>query len=151
VKQVIAIDPGSSGGIAWKGGDGFLGCQPMPDTHGDLCDLLRSLIAAAPESVVYLEKVNGFMGTAAPGSAMFNFGRGVGYIEGCLAAMGCPVIEVPPQKWIKAIGLGTRGEMTKCEWKNKLKGEAQRRYPALTVTLKTADALLILASVEVLK
>ena len=151
MKQIIAIDPGASGGIAWSDDFGAKGCQSMPETHGDVCDRLRELVASATETTVYLEKVNGFMGNAAPGSAMFNFGRGVGYIEGCLAAMGCPVIEVPPQKWIKAMGLGTRGEMTKGEWKNKLKSEAQRRYPALTVTLKTADALLILASVEVLK
>lgn len=32
----------------------------------------------------------------------------------------------------------------KAEWKNKLKAEAQRRYPTLASTLKTADALLIL-------
>lgn len=30
------------------------------------------------------------------------------------------------------------------DWKNKLKAEAQRRFPGLTVTLKNADALLLL-------
>jgi hypothetical protein len=34
----------------------------------------------------------------------------------------------------------------KTEWKTKLKNEAQRRYPGLDVTKKTADALLILAA-----
>jgi len=32
----------------------------------------------------------------------------------------------------------------KSDWKNKLKGEAQRRNPSIKVTLKTADALLLL-------
>ena len=32
----------------------------------------------------------------------------------------------------------------KTAWKNKLKAEAQRRFPDLRVTLKTCDALLIL-------
>lgn len=33
---------------------------------------------------------------------------------------------------------------SKTAWKNKLKEEAQRRFPQLDITLKTADALLIL-------
>jgi hypothetical protein len=42
-------------------------------------------------------------------------------------------------------GLGTASRCaSKSEWKNKLKAEAQRRFPDLKVTLKTADALLIL-------
>ena len=44
----------------------------------------------------------------------------------------------------KHIGVGTRGGMSKTEWKNKLKSEAQRRYPDQTVTLATADGLLIM-------
>lgn len=32
----------------------------------------------------------------------------------------------------------------KQEWKNKLKAESQRRFPGITVTLKTCDALLLL-------
>ena len=75
---------------------------------------------------------------------MFKFGRGVGVLIGALMAFGWRVIEVTPQKWQKHIGLGTRGSMSKTEWKNKLKSEAQRRYPDLTVTLSTADALLIM-------
>lgn len=36
----------------------------------------------------------------------------------------------------------------KREWKNKLKAEAQRRYPDIKVTLGTADALLILSAAQ---
>ena len=50
-----------------------------------------------------------------------------------------------PQDWQKGFGLGTASACaSKRIWKNKLKAEAQRRFPHLNVTLKTADALLIL-------
>lgn len=143
----LAIDPGASGGVAWKDGNGIYSCEPMPPTPGDVCDLLRGIVAVGRVRC-YMEKVNGYMGNASPGSAMFRFGQGVGYIEGCLAAWGVSLIEVPPQRWIKALGLGIRGELGKTAWKRKLQAEAQRRFPQLKVTLKTADALLILAAME---
>jgi hypothetical protein len=147
MKRLLAIDPGASGGVAWRDESGLYSCEPMPQTPGEVCDLLRGIVAGGP-SMCRMEKVNGYMGNAAPGSAMFRFGQGVGYIEGCLAAWGVPLIEVPPQRWIKALGLGTRGELDKTAWKRKLQAEAQRRFPQLKVTLKTADALLILAAAE---
>jgi hypothetical protein len=39
----------------------------------------------------------------------------------------------------------------KTEWKNKLKAEAQRRYPSIKVTLKNCDALLILEAAKQIK
>ena len=54
------------------------------------------------------------------------------------------LVLVRPQVWQKGFGLGTASACAKkSEWKNKLKGEAQRRFPELRVTLGTADALLI--------
>jgi hypothetical protein len=43
------------------------------------------------------------------------------------------------------MGVGTKGTSTTSEWKNKLKAEAQRRFPLNTITLKTADAFCLLA------
>ena len=37
---------------------------------------------------------------------------------------------------------------TPTQWKNKLKAEAQRLFPDIRVTLKTADALLILEATK---
>jgi hypothetical protein len=68
-----------------------------------------------------------------------SFGR----IEGVLAAFKVPIVTITPQAWQKAHGLGTRGEMTTTQWKNKLKARAQSLYPEERVTLATADALLI--------
>jgi hypothetical protein len=55
---------------------------------------------------------------------------------------------ITPQKWQKKLGLGTSKGLTPTQWKNKLKAEAQRLFPDIRVTLKTADALLILEATK---
>ena len=145
---VIALDPGKSGGIAVNV-LGVVDCRPMPATEGDLLALLRGIRDAALKSgmapVCFLERVGGYVGRQQPGSAMFNFGRHFGFTLGLLQALEIEVVLVTPQVWQKGFGLGTRSACASdSEWKNKLKAEAQRRYPQLPVTLATADALLIL-------
>jgi crossover junction endodeoxyribonuclease RuvC len=77
---------------------------------------------------------------------MFRFGRNFGFILGVFAALKIPVELVRPQKWQKALSLGTSAaHASKTAWKNHLKAEAQRRFPDQKVTLATADALLLLS------
>jgi len=154
MKVIIAIDPGVSGGIAvevW----GKTVCHPMPPTQGDVLELIRDFKRMANVECVplgpsatcgcVLEKVGGFAGKAQPGAAMFKFGEGYGFLKGVVQTLGIPLVLVRPQVWQKAFGLGTASHCaSKTEWKNKLKAEAQRRFPHLPVTLATADALLIL-------
>jgi hypothetical protein len=168
MKTIIGIDTGASGGIAWWTETG-VGCEPMPDTEGDILQLLRCV--AVNEAEVYIEQNFGFVaGGTVPSSAMFTMGRNVGFIHGVIAALGCRVIEVRPQVWQKALGLGVSGKQKpdysacatvescqvekkrvqqinsgiKRDWKNKLKAKAQQLFPHLKVTLKTCDALLLL-------
>ena len=138
-KIVLAIDPGRSGGIAYN--DGYTSTSvKMPNTDGDVVDILRSLSAHTGERICYIEKVGGFVkGNKTPGSAMFKFGHGRGVVMGALMACGWRIIEVTPQRWQAWLNIGKCGGD-----KNKLKAEAQRRFPSHKVTLKTADALLIL-------
>jgi hypothetical protein len=76
---------------------------------------------------------------------MFRFGENFGFIKGAVQALGIRLVVVRPQVWQKGFGLGKASACaSKSEWKNKLKAEAQRRFPQLNVTLKTADALLLL-------
>jgi len=141
--KILAIDPGASGGLAWNDDGGFHAI-PMPETDGDLVDFLRSIKIAQVETA-WVEEVGGFIGHPQPGSAMFKFGFGAGVIRGALMALGFRVELVRPQKWQKHFSLGAKKDcQTGSEWKNKLKAEAQRKFPDLSVTLKTADALLIL-------
>ncbi len=122
--------------------DGGVRAVRMPETDGDCVDFLRgvSCCGGPGKLVCYIEKVGGFIkGRSTPGSMMFNFGHGRGVLVGALMAFGWRVIEVTPQKWQKWLGIGTvAGD------KQKLKAEAQRRFPEMTVTLANADALLIM-------
>lgn len=141
----IAIDPGQAGGFAWTI-NGEVHCQRMPDTEGDVLDLLRSLRAQGIDRIVIEDQV-GVMGPGmkVAASAMFTFGRGFGFLLGAAAALGFRLEAVRPAKWQKSLSLGTKRDAGgKTAWKNKLKAVAQQRFPQCDVTLAVADALLIL-------
>jgi len=141
MKRILAIDPGASGGLAYYGPAGII-LDSMPATDLDVSILIMDRLAIS--DVVYIEKVGGYVGgKGAPGSSMFNFGRNVGFLHGLIAASKTRVIEVPPQRWQKTIGAGTKATHG-TRWKAHLKGIAQQRQPRLVVTLKTADAVLLL-------
>jgi hypothetical protein len=91
-----------------------------------------------------VEDQTGCAGIRTSAPAMFKFGRGFGFLLGCLQTLGYRVELIRPQAWQKCLSLGTRNGGSKTEWKNKLKAEAQRLFPSVNVTLKTADALLLL-------
>lgn len=173
-RYIIAIDPGASGGLAVYRPGGTTDAVKMPETPKDVCDWITAVQVEAQTQLselrCYLEEVGGYTGEGQPGSAMFNFGRGFGNLEGFLIALGIPFVMVRPQKWQASLSLGLagkqKGEYTphmseveritekrritninariKHAWKAKLKEHAQRLHPQLHVTLSTADALLIL-------
>jgi hypothetical protein len=141
---ILAIDPGASGGLAHRNSDGEIAVYAMPETQGDLCDLLREIKASSPGLTCMIEQVGGYVGGAGqPGSTMFRFGEGYGFLKGVLMAWSVPIYMVTPQAWQKVLRIGTSGGDKK-GWKKKLKAEAQRRYPGAHITAKTCDALLIL-------
>lgn len=143
MSKLIAIDPGQSGGIAWRDNDGQIHCVPMPPTEGEVLEQLREI--GFINATAYLEEVGGFCGVGQPGSAMFKFGRGFGFLLGVLQASFVRVELVKPQKWQKHFSLGTTKEAGgKTAWKNKLKTKACQLFPDQNVTLKTADALLLM-------
>lgn len=144
MKTIIAVDPGASGGIAWVKADD-LGCCPMPSAITDTVELLRQLMVGSHECEVWIEDVPKFVGRAIPSSTTAVLFRNFGYIEGAATALGIRVCLVKPHDWQKHFRLGTKKDCASTtEWKNKLKAEAARRFPTQDVTLKTADALLIL-------
>lgn len=138
---ILAIDPGANGGIALDF-NGAITASKIPETDGDLLKILKDC-ATGPRKA-YLENIVKYAGTNMPSSAMAVYASSWGLIKGMLMALEYEVILVKPQDWQKALGLGTSKGMTKTEWKNKLKGEAQRLYPGVPITLATADALLLL-------
>lgn len=140
--NAIAIDPGASGGLAWRMGSES-GAFPLPKTPKQLVDRLKVLRHEC--KVAFIEDIPKFTGAKLPGSTIAVLFHSFGFIEGVLMTLGFEVIRLKPQAWQKALSLGTREKtQTKAEWKRKLKSEAERRFPHVDVTLATSDALLIL-------
>lgn len=142
--MLLAIDPGLSGGLAVHRPDAGASAFPMPPTEGDVVDTLRSLLVEGVTHA-WVENVPWVTGGKVSPASTGKLQRNVGVLHGALLALGIPHTLVAPQDWQKPLRLGTRsGCATSTDWKNKLKAEAQRRFPGLTVTLATADALLLL-------
>ena len=148
IQHFIGIDPGVSGGIAWTSplGDQV---KPMPATLHDTIILLESILDAQADgkTTVYIEELPKYVGPI-PSSAVFVMARNYGQLEGALATMDVRIRHVKPQAWQKALGLGTSKGGSRADWKNKLKAKAQHLFPEEDVTLKTADALLILNAAQ---
>lgn len=136
---IIGVDPGASGGFAEIWPDGKVDTFPM-FAEDDMRDYFKA-ITQFNLPVCYLELVSGFIGKAQPGSHMFKFGNGYGYIRGLLAANHIKTVLVRPQEWQKGVpgAAGLKGP----DRKRALKEEAARLFPQIKVTLSTADALLI--------
>ena len=165
-----AIDPGRKGGVAWEDRFKNVHAVAMPVTLGDTIDLFERLSAAdsPSKSIVYIEKINGFV-PAAGRHQMFELGFACAVPQTILACLKIRTVLVYPKAWQRALSLGSPGARVlvneetsddekrsanannarrRLEWKNKLKAEAQRRFPGVKVTLQTADALLILDAVR---
>lgn len=146
MKRILAIDPGASGGVVELYPNGRVVAVAMPD-DGDLRDLIEAFACSAhseaEQAVCYMELVGGFIaGNKLPGSAMFNFGSGYGYLRGLLAANRVELRLIRPQQWQAGIP-GVFGVKEKPKRKRALKEHAARLFPTLKVTLKTSDALCI--------
>ena len=148
MKRIVAIDPGKTGAAAIRyrfKGEEQVYCSPFPPTQSALVIMLTERFKLCEEDVVYIEEVRGYIGTAHPGARMFNFGVNYGLLQGVLECCKCKVVNVLPRTWQKALNLGTKGDLSRAAWKRHLKKQAAERWPEEYVTLKNADALLILS------
>ena len=142
---ILAIDPGLSGGIAYTHPDGtFHGVQPMPDTEPEIFRFLLS-VAYSP-CTIFIEEVPWILSSGAKHNAAgrAKLHANTGFIRGVFAYFANPIRRVRPQDWQKSLGLQNVDRLSYSEWKKHLKEKAQALYPRIKVTLKTADALLIL-------
>lgn len=144
MRRLIAIDPGASGGIAWRGDDGVVRAEAMPDSMTGQIDFLRGL-ALDPAAGVVLERVGTYVpGNSGPAAA--TFARHVGHLEAAMYTLGLPIVWNPtPVQWQKWVGTLPKD---KADRKRAIREWAARRYPHLRVTLRTADALAMLAWAE---
>jgi len=109
--------------------------------------LLRVLVCQ--ETVCFIEDLpmcRGKMNLRSTAVLSRNFGQ----IEGVLASLRCRVEYLKPDWWQKALRLGKSADHGD-RWKAHLKGRAQVLFPKIDVTLKMADALLILEAWRLLR
>ena len=109
--MLLAIDCGASGALAFFDPDaGTLDVIDMPTVEvkrgakmkNEISpQMVAALIRARNPTSATVEKVGAMPGQGT--SSMFQFGRGVGVIEGVLAALQIPTSYVAPQTWQKAV------------------------------------------------
>jgi hypothetical protein len=143
---LIAVDPGVNGGIAYvtSSDPDVISVCKMPESDAGVCELLVELSRKAKVVEMFLEEPPLFAGKNIPGSAIGKLMWNTGVLYGAAVTIGFRVRRVRPAIWMKALGLGTKGDLTSTAWKNKLKGRAIELYPTVDVTLWNADALLVL-------
>lgn len=153
----LGIDPGLSGGmsvLSYSPGPRSVKVwlTPMPSTETDIWDWIAAFLEEG-DVFATIEKVGGYVkgaegaggsGGAANGNAMFKFGSNFGALKMALVAAAVPFEEVVPATWQKAMGVSQRGSHEpKAQFKTRIKARAQQLFPGYTITLKTADSLLI--------
>lgn len=147
---VIAIDPGASGGIAKAthlgGSEWDIDLEPMPKSITTIVEIFDPFVCT--NTLVVVEEVPKFVaGMQTSATAMATLHQNFGYLLGVIDAMGLKLITVRPQEWQKTVGAGAKKNYGN-KWKAHLKDLAVRRFPEIKkgITLKTADALLILST-----
>lgn len=145
--NIIGIDPGVSGGLAYISGVGPIQTFKMPETERDLWDLIESC-AADGDCFAYIEKLGG-MPRGPDGRAMqspttmFVMGSNYGRLRMALIAAGIAFEEIAATCWQRTFQLkGPKGE-SRVDKKNRHKAKAQQLFPTLKITHANADALLI--------
>ena len=143
--KILAIDPGAGGGLAWDCINTETATMKMPDTMGDIADTIRTIVTSNRIDTVCIENVGGYMpGNSGP--AAVKFAKHIGHLEAICYMLTVRVVKVAPASWMKVLGTFPKGSdsKSKAARKNAIKGVIQTRFPALSVTLKTSDALGIL-------
>jgi len=159
--RLVSIDPGRSGGIAWLDWLGDIHGEPMPAAQIPKLDKIRAVIAEQLPTLVIIEDVGYHRhGNSAQSSAAL--ARDVGGIEATVRAMGVEIYWLPPKVWAKAppFDLLPKYQRPPAATEDRLKQKAKRdhdrlrknlikrmmaeHYPAIRMTLATADAVAML-------
>lgn len=161
--QIIAIDPGASGGYAcwrrWPDGEEQTICGPMPSTRVDLVQLIDDFMNTEFKHTLFVvEDIPRFVaGMKTPPSSMAKLHQNFGFLQGAIQVhvygkkpegKTCKLSLVKPQEWQKRVNAGSKAYWAQ-KWKAHLKEMACDIFYDLAqqrvITYKTADALLILA------
>ena len=136
----IGIDPGKTGGIS------ILSQLPidifkMPATEADIVKVFQGCLRGTVMPKAIIEAQHAFPGMGA--KPQWTFAQHYGFIRGVLVTLGIPFIEVSPQKWMAYFGFKRLPNEDKKKHKIRILQKAQNLFPNSSVTLQTADSLMI--------
>lgn len=140
---IFAVDPGLSGAIAMAAvGGSLIEVAPMPESEAAIA--AHFYARCGRPWIAYVEDVPLIVSTGPKQNAASRakLHANAGFIRGVLS-LGT-VHKVLPRTWQGGLGLRNTDKLPYADWKKVLKERAQAEYPGVKVTLKTADALLIL-------
>ena len=126
--------------MAWVDAEGVVGAERMPDGMTAVVDRLRGMSCELAGCTAVVEKVGQWVPGDHPNAAT-KFARHCGNVEAALYGLGIPFRDVAPGVWMRSLG---KLPSEKAARKRAIRELMARRYPHLSVTLKTADALGIL-------
>ena len=137
---VIAVDPGKTGGLAYRDSYGEIILLKWT-TESDFLDFINS--KECPEHAV-VEDVPVFVSGATSNASSFKLGYTCGFICGAIRACDIPLELAKPRAWQKGLH-GVKPRIGYTDRKRILKNNANSLYPKQAgLTNATADALLIL-------
>ena len=127
MRVVMGVDPGLSGGYAILGdAPPLVSAFPRAGKGLDLAQLAADWRAMAPDIAV-VEAVHSMPKQGVASS--FSFGRGLGNLEGIMAALGIRYEFVSPQAWKKVVLAGTeKDKAAAIAW-------CRRSYPMTSLIL----------------
>jgi hypothetical protein len=148
----IGIDPGMNGGIAIiQDNSVVIDLLPMPETEHDIWKIFLDIKNIQCSVYAVIESVHAMPRQGV--SSSFKFGKGYGFLRGCLVASRTMFQETTPQRWQKALGVVPCGKTeTKAQFKTRLLQKTQNLFPEVPlwktprskgVQLSVCDALLI--------
>lgn len=138
----IGIDPGKSGGLVAISSTGIV-VTPMPPTERDVWDWFAAI--PSEQSMAVIEWIHPAIQGVGKSSMSKLYGNYM-QLRGFLIASRIPFEDEKTAAWVRALGIPAKKKNEqRTPWKNRLKGEAQQRFPDIApqITLLTADALLI--------
>jgi crossover junction endodeoxyribonuclease RuvC len=140
----LGVDPGTQGGMTVLGADGrpkgF--CEFSKVTEHSIY-LWLERVNSRFELRAAIENVHAMPGQGV--TAMFTFGKAVGFARGILIALKIPYVEVDPRKWQNFFAIPPRQKKTKTDHKKVIQAKAHQLFPAYVndITREVADSILI--------
>lgn len=147
--EIFGIDPGYSGAIS-KWSDDRIESWYMPREFEKLCDFFSYQAEICTNPLIFLEKVQmwrndaNFVNGKSTGK-IFSIDKMLtqyGDLRSAIRTRNLPFIEVHTWSWQKYLSIWIKGEEKKIR-KNRYKDIAKGYFPAINVTLKNADSLLL--------